>query len=88
MARKKESFEESLTKLEKLIEKLESNDLALDEALDYFEQGVKLLRACDAHLKSAEGTLKELLTGEDGEFIEKALGISLASVVGGEDFDE
>jgi exodeoxyribonuclease VII small subunit len=86
--KKKASFEESLEKLEQIVAKLEGEELALDEALDYFGQGVKLLRACDAHLRGAEGKLKELLKGEDGQFVEKLLGASLESVVGGEDFDE
>jgi exodeoxyribonuclease VII small subunit len=88
MTKKKPSFEESLEKLEEIIVKLESEDLALDEALDYFGQGVKLMRACDTHVRSAEGKLKELLKGEDGKFVEKVLGITLDSVVGGEEFDE
>jgi exonuclease VII small subunit len=32
------------------------------------------MRICDTHLKSAEGKLKQLLKGENGEFIEKILG--------------
>lgn len=86
--KKKQSFEESLEALEAIIEKLEGEDLALDEALDYFEKGVKLMRACDEHLRGAEGKLKELLKGEDGQFVEKVLGINLESVVGEQDFDE
>jgi exodeoxyribonuclease VII small subunit len=88
MPKNKQSFEQSLEKLEDIIAKLESEDLALDEALDYFEKGITLMRSCEQHLKNAEGKLKELLKGDNGEFVEKVLGISLESVVGGEDFDE
>lgn len=73
---KKLSFEEALKELERIIEQLEREDLTLSDALEYFERGVALMRSCDMHLKSAEGTLKEILKGENGEFIEKILGNS------------
>jgi exodeoxyribonuclease VII small subunit len=87
MAPKKQTFEQALKELETVIEKLEGNELTLDEALASFEAGVKLIRTCDAHLKSAEGKLRELLKGEDGELVEKILGVSLDAVAGGEEFD-
>jgi exodeoxyribonuclease VII small subunit len=71
------SFEQSLKELEKIIEKLESPDLTLAGALDYFEKGVKHMKTCDAFLKNAEGKLKELMAGPDGAFIEKILGASV-----------
>ena len=87
-AKKKPLFEEALEKLEQIIGKLESDDLALDEALDYFGKGVELMKSCDAQLKGAEGKLREILKGENGEFVERVLGITLDSVLGGEDFDQ
>lgn len=73
------SFESALKELEKIISKLESPDLTLTSALEHFEKGVALMKTCDSQLKSAEGKLKELLSGKDGEFIEKVLGVSSAS---------
>ena len=73
------SFEEALEELERTIEELEREDLPLSRALECFERGVALMRVCDTHLKSAEGTLKELLKGENGEFIERILGTSAGS---------
>lgn len=70
------SFETALKELEKIIAKLESPDLTLTSALEHFEKGVALMKTCDSQLKSAEGKLKGLLSGKDGEFIEKILGIS------------
>jgi exodeoxyribonuclease VII small subunit len=60
--------------MERIIGELERDDLTLSGALEYFERGVGLMRICDTHLKSAEGKLKQLLKGENGEFIEKILG--------------
>ncbi len=90
MATKKseiKTFEEALTDLENVIEQLERDDLTLDKALLHFEDGIRLMRHCDTHLKSAQGKLKELLKGEDGEFITEVLGISLESFIGGEEIN-
>jgi len=90
MAEKKntgQTFEEALSKLEGVIEQLERDDLTLDKALLHFEDGIRLMRHCDVHLKSAQGKLKELLKGEDGEFITKVLGVTLESFIGGEKID-
>ena len=70
------SFETAIKELEKIIEKLESPDLTLTNALEYFEKGVGLMKVCDSHLKTAEGKLKELVSGKNGEFIEKVLNAS------------
>jgi exodeoxyribonuclease VII small subunit len=74
------SFEAALKELEKIVAKLESPELTLSGALEQFEKGVALMKVCDSHLKSAEGKIRELLAGTDGEFIESVLGVS-----GGED---
>ncbi len=73
------SFEEALGALEDVITELEKDDLSLDRALTIFEQGIALMRQCDARLGSAQGKMKELLKGENGEFVEKVLGDSLES---------
>lgn len=73
------SFEEALGALEEVVTELEKDDLSLDRALTIFEQGIGLMRQCDAKLGSAQGKMKELLKGENGEFVEKVLGDSLES---------
>lgn len=88
MSQKQETFETGIKKLEAIIESLEDDNLTLDKALVNFEKGIKLMRVCENHLRNAEGKLKELLKGEDGEFVEKVLGVTLGSVIGGEDFSE
>jgi exodeoxyribonuclease VII small subunit len=89
MAGKKMSFEEALGEMEQIVELMERDDLTLSDSLSHFERGVTLMRICDAHLKTAEGKLTELTKGENGEFIEKAIGnISVASENSGESDDE
>ncbi|QKX17251.1 MULTISPECIES: exodeoxyribonuclease VII small subunit [Microbulbifer] len=63
MAAKKKAatFESALEELEQLVERLESGDLPLDEALTDFERGVKLTRECQQKLASAEQKVKVLM---------------------------
>ena len=41
------TFEESMLELEKVVSKLESGDITLDESLKLFEKGIKILTASD-----------------------------------------
>jgi len=68
MAAKKKAatFESALEELEQLVERLESGDLPLDEALSDFERGVKLTRECQQKLASAEQKVK-ILMEENGQ---------------------
>ncbi|MBT3737312.1 MAG: exodeoxyribonuclease VII small subunit, partial [Gammaproteobacteria bacterium] len=43
-------FEESLAKLEGLVEKMEAGELSLEDSLKTFEEGVKLTRECQQAL--------------------------------------
>ncbi len=65
MAAKKETgvsgLEKSLAELESLVERLESEELPLADALKEFERGVKLTRNCQTTLKKAEQTVEILL---------------------------
>jgi exodeoxyribonuclease VII small subunit len=79
------TFESSLAELEKTIDRLENDDLTLDSSISLFEKGITLIRTCDNHLKKAQGKISELLKGENGEFVEKTLGITLESFISKED---
>lgn len=58
-------FEQALHELEALVEKLESGDQPLDEALKHFERGVALTRECQLALKAAQAKV-EILTRRSG----------------------
>ncbi len=62
---KAKSFEDQIQELEDIIKKLESGDVPLDEAIDYFTQAMKLMKTCDEKLKGAEEQISKILT-EDG----------------------
>jgi exodeoxyribonuclease VII small subunit len=81
------AFEAALSELEGITRELERDDLTLEAALGRFEGGVRLMRVCNGHLRSAKGRLAELARGEDGEFITEILGESLESFAGGENAD-
>jgi exodeoxyribonuclease VII small subunit len=60
------SFEESLKKLESIVEQLEKGDLALEDSLKLFEEGVNLSAACKQELEGAEGKVQMLVKQRDG----------------------
>ncbi len=55
------SFEEQLTALETVVERLERGELSLDESVRLFEEGVKLSNACKTELEAAEGKIQVLI---------------------------
>ncbi len=62
MARKKPvDFEQSLSELQTLVERLESGDLSLEQSLTAFEQGVALTRDCQQALTQAEQKVQQLI---------------------------
>lgn len=60
------TFEESLKKLETIVHQLEKGDLALEDSLKLFEEGVGLSSACKQELDSAEGKVQQLVRQRDG----------------------
>jgi len=55
------TFEEQLTALESVVEKLERGELSLDESVRLFEEGVRLSDACKKELEEAEGRIQVLV---------------------------
>jgi exodeoxyribonuclease VII small subunit len=60
-------FEEQLTALETVVERLERGELTLDESVRLFEEGVKLSNACKKELEAAEGRIQLLVEQGSGE---------------------
>jgi exodeoxyribonuclease VII small subunit len=59
-------FEEALKRLEKIVGDLEKGDLSLDDALERYEEGIKLARLCEKRLEVAKKKVEILLKSEDG----------------------
>ena len=60
------AFEESLKKLETIVDQLEKGDLTLEDSLKLFEEGVGLSAACKKELDTAEGKVQILIKQRDG----------------------
>ena len=62
------SFEESLKKLESIVEQMEKGELSLEESVKLFEEGVALSAACKKELDEADGKVETLIRQRDGSF--------------------
>ncbi|MDL1967015.1 MAG: exodeoxyribonuclease VII small subunit [Deltaproteobacteria bacterium] len=67
----KTNFEQSMKKLEKIVQELESGDLPLEEAMQKFEEGIKLSRICSKKLDETEKKITLLLQDQKGNVSEK-----------------
>jgi exodeoxyribonuclease VII small subunit len=60
------SFETALTRLETIVESMESGDVPLADLLAKFEEGNTLLKQCEGRLKDAEIKIEQLKKERDG----------------------
>jgi exodeoxyribonuclease VII small subunit len=66
-------FEESLDRLEAIVEAMEAGDLPLEALLAKYEEGMKLAAVCQAKLAEAEVKIQQLEKTAAGEFKLKPL---------------
>ena len=71
MAEQNFSFEKAMAELEIIVRSLEDGKLTLDESLQAFEQGIKLVNVCNKQLSDAEQKVKILLSDGNGSLEEK-----------------
>lgn len=55
------SYEDSLERLEEIVQRLESGKLPLDESLQLFEEGTSLTKVCQRRLTEAELRIEKLM---------------------------
>ena len=65
-------LEEAMRRLDEVVKTLDSDRLDLDESLNLYEEGVRLVRVCHEKLSDAERRISALRISEDGEMIEEA----------------
>ena len=58
MAKKKQSFEESMQRLEEIVDALSAGSLPLDDMMKLYEEGKTLSKECLAQLEAYEGRLE------------------------------
>ncbi len=63
-----QNFEQSLRRLEEIVEILEQGKVTLDETMKIYEEGVYISKYCLEHLSRAEVTLKRLGKDVEGNF--------------------
>jgi exodeoxyribonuclease VII small subunit len=66
-------FEESFSRLEQLVAEMERGDLALEELLSRFEEGVRLVKHCEQFLKQAQQRVLRYVEQKDGHWVLKEL---------------
>ena len=70
MNEKNQSFEQSMSRLEQIVRTLERGDVALEDALNLFQEGTGLVRACGQLLDEAQLQVKTVLAAADGTPVE------------------
>ena len=65
---KNQTFEDALSRLETLVEEMESGEGTLEQSLDWFEEGMSLIKSCRQDLESAEQKVKELIKNSEGGY--------------------
>jgi exodeoxyribonuclease VII small subunit len=70
MAKKnpEKTFEQLMEQVEEAAEKLENGEVALEEAISVYEEGMKALKQCYGKLERAERRVKILLEGKEEDF--------------------
>ncbi len=59
-------FEEGLRRLEEIVNRLESGEASLEEAINLYEEGIKLARALKEKLEEIELRVEKLMETESG----------------------
>ncbi len=61
---KKLSFEAALEKLEGIVKALESGDLALEDAIAKYQEGMELAKFCHEEIKKAENVIVKMMKND------------------------
>ena len=61
MAVKKQSYEENIAQIDEILEKLESEELSLDDLISEYEKAIKLIKDSEKLLEAGEGKVMKVL---------------------------
>lgn len=61
MTAKKQSYEENITQIDEILEKLESEELSLDDSISEYEKAIKLIKDSEKLLEAGEGKVMKVL---------------------------
>ena len=61
MAVKKQSYEENIAQIDEILEKLESEELSLDDSISEYEKAIKLIKDSEKLLEAVEGKVMKVI---------------------------
>ena len=61
MAVKKQSYEENIAQIDEILEKLESEELSLDDSISEYEKAIKLIKDSEKLLEAGEEKVMKVL---------------------------
>ena len=61
------TIEENFTKLEEIIEKMETNDITLEKSFELYSKGLKLIKDCNDKIDKVEKEMKVIEGGSEDE---------------------
>ena len=59
------NFTKALARLEEIVEKLEADNLDLDEAMKLTEEGFALHKSCQEKLKTTQDRIEKIISSEE-----------------------
>jgi len=68
------SFEEAMAKLEEIIQKMDSSEVKLEDAVSLYEEGVKLKKICEEKLQSAKMKIEKITLSPNGKISTEKFG--------------
>ena len=80
--KKKLSLGKAIDRLEEIVQRLEREELELEDSLRLFDEGMELIRAAEHDLVESEGRLKQVLVDRSGK--ERDADVELAEESGEE----
>ena len=60
------SFEQALSELETIVDRLETGDVALEESIDIYQRGSQLRAYCDEKLQNAQARIEKITSAGAG----------------------
>ena len=69
MAKKKESYENMMERLEEIVDLMDGNEITLDESMTNYEEGIKICNSLYKILNDTEGKIRILTAEGEKDFI-------------------
>ncbi len=67
-------LEGAMKRLDEVVARLSAESVSIEDSLALYEEGVALVRLCNARLESVERKISLLRTRPDGEIVEEPFG--------------